>query len=74
MLVKKGQLYETTRRYQAAIETLKDAKLEGLNNGFIDYVKGEIARIKKKVKPKKIKKKKKNQTKKKKVKLFFGLI
>jgi len=75
LLLKKGQLYEATGKYKLALTTLKEAKKGGLNNGFVDYVKDEISRVKHKVKPKKKKvKKEKNKSSKKKSKLFFGLI
>jgi len=74
LLMKKGQLYEAMGKYKLALATLKEAKNEGLNNDFVDYVKNEICRVKQKVKPKKKKmKNKKNKSVKKKSKLFFGL-
>lgn len=75
LLLKKGQLYEATGKYKLALATLKEAKKGGLNNSFVDYVKGEISRVKSKVKPKKKKEKKeKIKSKKKRSKMFFGLI
>ena len=73
LLLKKGQLYEATGKYKLALATLKEAKKGGLNNSFVDYVKGEISRVKRKAKPKK-KKEKKVKSEKKKSKMFFGLI
>jgi len=75
MLLKKGQLYEAKGKYKLALATLKEAKKGGLNNSFVDYVKNEIGRVKKKIKPNKKKKKvKKVKSVKKKSKIFFGLI
>ena len=62
--LKKAQIFEATKEYKKAIKLLKEAKKEALNNGFIDYVKGEIARVKEKTKPKKKEKKKKRKKRK----------
>lgn len=75
LLLKRGQLYEAVGKYKLALTTLKEAKKGGLNNSFVDYVKGEISRVKHKAKTKKKKgKRKKVKSKKKKSKIFFGLI
>lgn len=66
LLLKKGQLFEATGHYKLAIKTLKEAKKGGLNNGFVEYVKSEISRVKNKLKPSKKKVKKKNKSAKKK--------
>jgi len=72
LLLQKGQLYEATGKYKLALKTLKEARKGGLNNSFVDYVNGEISRVKKKLKPKKKKKKEKNEPTKKKT-FRFGL-
>ena len=74
LLLNKGQLYEAVGKYKLAITTLKEAKKGGLSNSFVDFVDGEISRVKKKMQPKKKKKKKKIKSNEKKSKTFFGLI
>ena len=66
LLLKKGQLFEAIGNYKMAIKTLKEAKKGGLNNGFVEYAKSEISRVKNKLKPKKKKVNKKKSAKKKK--------
>ncbi|MDJ0645758.1 MAG: hypothetical protein QNJ57_07225 [Flavobacteriaceae bacterium] len=62
LLLQRGQLYEATGKYKLALEAFKEAKKRGLNNAFVDYVDGEITRVKNKVGPKKKKKKKKKKS------------
>ncbi|GAB5563507.1 MAG: hypothetical protein Wins2KO_05700 [Winogradskyella sp.] len=43
-----GQLFERMAKYQDAIKSLKDAKQFALNDDFISFVDGVLARVKKK--------------------------
>jgi tetratricopeptide (TPR) repeat protein len=63
LYLKKGQLHEAMEEYSLALSALKQAKKGGLNNDFVDYVKGEISRVKNKLNPKKKKKNKKKPVK-----------
>lgn len=54
-----GQRFEGMEQLKEAIAAYKKAKATGLNNSFIDFVNGELSRVKKKMKPEKKKKKNK---------------
>ncbi len=52
-----GVLLEKQGKFKAAIKTFKTANKIATNNGFIDYVKKEISRVKNKIEPRKKRKK-----------------
>jgi len=58
-----GILFEKRGQFKAAIKTLKAANTMATNNCFTDYVRQEISRVKKKIKPKKKKGKTSNKKK-----------
>ena len=53
-----AQLFEGRGQFKEATVAYKKARATGLNNSFIDFVNGELSRVKKKMKPEKKKKKK----------------
>jgi tetratricopeptide (TPR) repeat protein len=48
-----GQLFENLQKHKKAIKALKQAKVYGYNDHFIDFINSEITRVKNKIKPKK---------------------
>lgn len=48
IMVAQGQLYESLEQFEKAREALLEAKFLALNSGFMEWIDGELARIKKK--------------------------
>ena len=55
LYAKQGLLFERTGQFSKALKAYKTARKTGTYNGFIDFVEGEISRVKKKIKSKKTK-------------------
>lgn len=48
IMAAQGQLYESLEQFEKAREALLEAKFLALNSGFMDWIDGELARVKKK--------------------------